>query len=73
MSVCVLVCACACVCQLAQGSEAASKWSHALLGAVSRSALSSVKTPAELPCILFWAGQKPKGPKEEGWGHGTHS
>lgn len=61
-----------CVCQLARGSEAASEWPHALLGAVSRSALFSVKTPAELPCILSWAGQKPKGLKEEGWCHSTH-
>lgn len=64
---------CVCVCQLARGSEAVSEWPHALLGAVSQSALSSVKILTVSPCILFWAGKKPKGVKEEGWGHGTHS
>lgn len=59
---------CVCVCQLARGSEAASEWPHALLAAVSRSALSSVETPVGLPCILFWAGQKSKGLKEKGAG-----
>lgn len=61
------------VCQPARGSEAVSERPHALLCAVSQSVLSSVEAPAELSCILSWAGPASRGLKDEGWVGPPHS